>query len=287
MRLFAPVFAMIVCFASQAGADWNFVATGNWVSETPTARGVGRTGVHALFATCVNGAPFLYTSGYAAVAGQNRTETFQVTVDGARFSVTGTHAPPDGLWTGTASPDLIDALKRGRQADVRVPGQNRIRYSLRGSSRALGRALAACTRSASASRPASSSADGDRKANLNDIVAQACGGEYHIASTSDLSGDLDGDGAPDRILDWAGVRCLDRSKGRGAGFCGASMCRIDIALSSSGQHQQLLGLNPELKRRAFGSVALRTLSVRPSCPDNALECRVDWRWRDGKLEPAR
>lgn len=285
MRLFGLLIAFFFAVTASAKADWNYVPHGSWVAEGPTARGIAGSGVHALLATCVNGTPFIYTSGYASEAGANRTESFSIEVDGVRHTVTGTHAPPDGLWTGTAPSALIAALRQGRRAEVRVPGQRSVRYSLRGSSRALARALAACSSpgsaaSAGSSDPATSEVGGD-------VIAAACSGGYTLAKGSELQGDLDGDGQVDKVLDWAGVACGDRSKGRGAGFCGINMCRIDVMLSSTGVRQEILGVSPSLTSRAFGGVALRTFALRPSCPEGALECQIDWRWTGTELEPAR
>lgn len=277
-KLIVSVIASLA--ASAALADWTFAPAGNWVSETPTALGTSMQGVHAVQVTCAQGALFIYTNGYPATPGQNRQSSFAIVVDGQSFRVTGEHSPPDGLWTGTPPPGLIEALRRGRVADVTPEGQPTVRLSLSGSSSAIGRALEGCA-------GAQAAAPQGRIVLTGALIADACGGGYELAEDAELTGLLDGDDKPDIVLDWAGVTCADRSKGRGAGRCGANMCTISVLLTETQSEQPLLGLKPEITSRGFGKSALRTLALRPSCPDDALECFVTWRWTGTALEPVR
>lgn len=270
----------IALWASSALADWSFTPAGSWVSETPTAIGVSVQGVHALQITCSKGAPFIYTNGYLAKPDDNRESSFAIVVDGQSFHVTGEHSPPDGLWAGIPGPGLIDALRRGRVADVTPEGQATVRLSLSGSSDAIGQALEGCAAAETSAAPG-------RIVLTGALIADICGGGYDLAEGAELTGLLDGDDRPDIVLDWAGVTCVDRSKGRGAGRCGMNMCTISVFLTETQSEQPLLGLKPEIASRGFGRSALRTLALRPSCPDDALECSVTWRWTGTKLEPVR
>lgn len=277
---FALLFA-----AAPALADWSFAPAGNWVSETPTAIGVSDDGTHGLHVTCAGGAPFLYANGYPARSGANTQESFAVVVDGARFGVTGEHSPPDGLWTGRPPQALIDALKAGSRAEIVIGGQAGVALNLRGSSRAIGSALGGCG-------PAQSAATAPPAGQQDQVLAavlitEECGGAFELAEGSEMLGLLDGDDQPDVVLDWAGVTCADASKGRGAGRCGINMCTISVFLTELQAEQPLLGLKPEIVARGFGRQALRTLALRPSCPDNALECFVTWRWTGTELEAVR
>ncbi len=274
--------AFYLAMLSPAFAEWSLASSGNWVSETPTALGVSTEGVHGLHLTCSEGAPFIYVKGYPANPGANRQESFTVSVDGSSFSVTGEHSPPDGLWTGTPTPDLIGALKRGRVAEVTPEGAPTITVALRGSSRAISAALDGC--------PASDSPESDSAGKivlLGQMIAEACGGGYSLADGHEFTALLDGDDRPDIVLDWAGVTCDDRSRGRGAGRCGAIMCSITVVLTETKGVQELLGLRPRAVQRAFGKSALRTTALPTSCPDGASECFVDWRWTGSKLEAVR
>ncbi len=119
------------------------------------------------------------------------------------------------------------------------------------------------------------------------LIAQACGGAYQIAEGAELTGRLDGDNQPDSVLDWSDVSCADPSKGRGAGHCGIKTCTIEVFFTETGKNQQLLGLKPQIVQRGSGKSGLRTLALRPSCPKNAAECWVDWRWTGTSLKAVR
>lgn len=274
------ISTVIALTASAALAEWSFAPAGNWVSETPTAIGVSVQGAHAVQITCAGGAPFIYTNGYPAKPGDNRESSFSIVVDDQSFQVTGEHSPSDGLWTGAPPPGLIDALRRGRVADVTPEGQSTVRLSLSGSSDAIGRALEGCAAAETSAAPG-------RIVLTGALIADACRGGYELTEGAELTGLLDGDDQPDIVLDWAGVTCADRSQGRGAGRCGVNMCTISVFLTETQSEQPLLGLKPEIASRGFGRSALRTLALRPSCPDDALECFVTWRWTGTKLEPVR
>lgn len=269
-------------WASAAAAEWQLAPQGGWVSDQPTARGTAESGTTVLSITCRQGAPFLFTLGYPAKPGAERIEAFVVDVDGQRFAPEGLHVPPDGLWTAVPSGSLIDALRAGSVARVTPPGQATQTVPLRGSSRAITGALADCGPVNAQSAPASG-----RILQFGQLIAEACGGGYRLAEGAELTGDLDGDGREDVVLDWAGVTCDDRSKGRGAGFCGAALCRIEVLLSGPPTVQQLTGHKPRLLNRAFGRVALQTTTMGRSCGGGAQTCMFDWRFDGQKLEPVR
>jgi len=277
------VLCSLLC-ANAVLAEWRFSPTSHTVFDTPTAFGVSVEGTKALALTCVDGKPLIYVHGYLAVPDDNRQDSFTVAVGGQRFTVTGEHAPSDGLWSGRPSARLIDALKRGRTADVVPAGQEKVRIALKGSSKAIDTALRDCT-SIDDADPTRSL--GGETGLTRALVSKACGGDYRIADGAELTGNLDGDDKPDIVLDWAGVSCADASKGRGAGYCGINTCTIEVFFTETQQRQQILGLKPQILPRGFGRPVLRTLALRPSCPRGALECSVDWRWTGGKLEAVR
>lgn len=275
---FLFLFLFLNLHATYALAEWSFAPDGNWVSQTPTALGVSVRGVHALSLTCVDGRPFAYTQGYPAKPGDNRQASFTVVVEGQSYRVTGEHSPPDGLWTGFAPPGMAAALKRGRVADVTPQGAETQRYSLKGSSKAISAALANCDSASGSAKP------GGKIVLMGQMIAAACGGGYALADGHEFTALIDGDDKPDIILDWAGVTCDDRSKGRGAGRCGAAMCSITVAFTQTQSIQDLLGVKPQIVTRAFGRLALRTVQVSRTCLKPS--CEVDWRWNGSKLEPA-
>nr|WP_067293714.1 hypothetical protein [Marinobacterium profundum] len=285
LRMIFLVFSLLC--AKLAMADWNFSTTSHTVLESPTAFGVSVDGARSLALTCVDGNPLIFAHGYPAVPGANRQDSFAIVVDGQSFTVTGEHAPPDGLWSGAPTADLIAALKKGRIADVTPVRQPTMRVPLKGSSIAIDAALERC---APVSRSQAGNVGGNSVSKTvltGALIAQACAGDYQIAEGAELTGQLDGDDKPDIMLDWAGVSCADASKGRGAGRCGINMCTIEVFFTQTQKGQQLLGHKPQILQRAFGKSALRTLALRPSCPGGALECWIDWRWNGTELEAVR
>ncbi|EPX82146.1 hypothetical protein Salmuc_02515 [Salipiger mucosus DSM 16094] len=234
---------------------------------------------------CREGSPLLWTQGWApAKAGPDRQESFAVIVDGNRFTVTGQHLPEEGLWTGPPSAALIAALRGGSRATVAVPGEAQVGVSLGGSSRAIGQVLDGC----GGGTAASANTSGAGKVVLfGQLIATRCGGGFSITEGAEMTGRLDDDDQPDFVLDWGGVTCDDRSKGRGAGFCGAALCTIEIAFTETQGRQQVLGVRPELVDRAFGRKALKTTTQGATCGGPAQVCDVIWIWNGTRLEPVR
>jgi len=61
-------------------------------------------------------------------------------------------------------------------------------------------------------------------------VAQGCNGPSTYEPGAFLSGNIDGDGVEDVVLDWRKINCTEQ---RVNPFCGASMCSADVYLSAS------------------------------------------------------
>ncbi|QFS84900.1 hypothetical protein FIU97_19600 (plasmid) [Roseivivax sp. THAF40] len=264
-------------------AQWRVGPGSELYDGTVSAFGVTERGVGALALMCREGKPLLWTQGWAlAKAGPDRQESFSVIVDGQSFPVSGLHLPEEGLWTGAPPDALIAALRAGSRAVVAVPGETQVGVSLRGSSRAITEVLDGCGGGVS---PATGPSEAGGIVYFGQLIATQCGGGYSIADGAEMTGRLDGDETPDFVLDWGGVTCDDRSKGRGAGFCGAALCTIEIAFTETQSRQQVLGVNPELVDRAFGMKALKTTTQGATCGGAAQVCDVIWVWNGAKLEP--
>lgn len=287
LRLFSISVAFLAISTSVTVAEWRVGPGSEIFLGTDSAFGVSHQGVHAVGIMCRNNAPMLWTQGYPSAAGANREESFEVSVDGRSFALTGEHAPPDGLWTGEPSTELIDALKAGSNASVKIPRQIVATYSLRGSSRALGRVLADCSAASDAKTEPETETARSRVILTGQLIANACGGSFTFADGAEFTGFLDGDDKPDIVLDWGGVTCDDPSKGRGAGFCGAALCTIEVALTQTQSRRQILGLDPERVDRGFGRHALKTNTQGAACGGGAQACQVIWRWTGKSLEAIR
>jgi hypothetical protein len=99
-----------------------------------------------------------------------------------------------------------------------------------------------------------------------------------------LTGDIDGDGEPDFLINTDRLDC----DGAASAFCANAGCQIDIALSSRGyvQPESLTGGVPALVQRPKAVVV--QLEVSPFNCKNASRqdrCVATYRWHHGKLEP--
>lgn len=281
-RFLASIFFLVLA-PQPLLAEWRIGPGAEIYKGTTSAFGVTERGVGALALMCQDGKPLLWTQGWAlSKAGPDRQESFSVIVDGQSFPVRGLHLPEEGLWTGAPPGALIAALRAGSRAVVAVPGEAQVGVSLRGSSRAISQVLDGCKRDETT---AASAPEPGRVVLFGQLIATQCGGGYSITDDAEMTGRLDGDNTPDFVLDWGGVTCDDRSKGRGAGFCGATLCTIEIAFTETQSRQQVLGVNPELVDRAFGQKALKTTTQGATCGGAAQVCDVIWVWNGSKLEP--
>ena len=82
-------------------------------------------------------------------------------------------------------------------------------------------------------------------------VLAACGGSASIDPHYLSRGDLDDDGLTDWVLDWGGVTCNDASPAimRGAGFCGAALCSVDVYRGNGAEVAGFLGMGGWVEKR--------------------------------------
>jgi hypothetical protein len=108
---------------------------------------------------------------------------------------------------------------------------------------------------------------------IDSFLRRGCEAGYTIVEGAITLHDLDRDGMPDRILDWAGVTCggsIPRP------FCGAANCSIDIFLSSRpGDPQSFLGVGYTVTQAANGAPGLRFGGTAGACARGECD-RVFW-----------
>ena len=84
-----------------------------------------------------------------------------------------------------------------------------------------------------------------------------CGGPADIGPEAILTGEIDGDGQPDVVLDWRAVTCRN---GPRHPFCGAAMCSASVFLSSrhatTGSPEEFLALGVRLQPLSNGRMAV-------------------------------
>ena len=112
-----------------------------------------------------------------------------------------------------------------------------------------------------------------------DVVA-ACGSNADYAPGYALTGDIDGDGTPDLVLDWAQVTCLE---GPPRPFCGAAYCSASVYLSSRPDQRpftDFLAAGVALEPGPDGRVRLISGVTAASCPQSTrpARCETVWAW---------
>ncbi len=107
-----------------------------------------------------------------------------------------------------------------------------------------------------------------------------CEGLATIAPGALQAGDLDGDGAPDVVLNWREVTCAGQSFN---GFCGAANCSIDVFMSTRGYVQpvQMLGLSAGIGPHRTGRLALAISGTYGLCGETG--CDDPWVWNGATL----
>lgn len=280
------LITFFVCILPNVAlADWRLGPGSEIFGGTNSAFGVTNLGVGGLGVLCRDDQPLIWTQGWATSAtGPTRQDRFQISVDGQLYDIVGEHSPPDGLWTGVPTMELVEALRTGATALVTTKSAGSVSVSLRGSSRAISRVLSNCGSANTANgTPNHSKGTGQ----FVQLIAQMCGGGYRLEEGAEMAALLDDDDQPDLVLYWGGVTCDDQSKGRGAGFCGAALCTIEVAFTQTQSRQQILGVNPMIVARAFGVQALKATTQGRTCGDSAQTCDVFWIWNGAELEARR
>lgn len=113
-----------------------------------------------------------------------------------------------------------------------------------------------------------------------------CEGAATIAPDALQAGDIDGDGAPDVVLDWNHIRCAPPMMARA--FCGAANCSVDVFMSSKGyvDPEQMLGAVPSLTPQPGGRMGLMISGSFSMCGQNNENCARPWIWNGVQLNRA-
>ncbi len=115
-------------------------------------------------------------------------------------------------------------------------------------------------------------------------IARGCNGPATTESRAFRTGDLDGDGRADLVVDWAGITCQN---GLRRPFCGAANCSAEVYLSSRPDRMPfdtILGAGVALEAGPGGTVRLISGVTAASCPRTTRPDRCQTVWavtRDG------
>ncbi|ABD54030.1 hypothetical protein [Jannaschia sp. CCS1] len=110
---------------------------------------------------------------------------------------------------------------------------------------------------------------------IDRMVAQ-CQGEFSVDPSAVQAADVDGDGAPDYILNYSGVECFGGLTGRA--YCGAANCQFDVFLSSRAYANPseflAIALDPVVDGQ--GRTGLLMASTLFGCADGACDTPFYW-----------
>lgn len=109
-------------------------------------------------------------------------------------------------------------------------------------------------------------------------VAAGCNGAATREPGYLLTGDIDGDGAEDALLDWSRIWC---ETGAPRPFCGASLCTTDVILSArSGlPPESLLTRSIQLIPLSNGQLGIATVGLDMACRESGSEiCESLFYW---------
>ncbi len=112
------------------------------------------------------------------------------------------------------------------------------------------------------------------------FVWQGCEGSYTAEPDAFLTGNIDGDGVPDVVIDWGSIHC---SGAMARPFCGASQCSADVFLSQlfpvRQQPEQMLGQSVGLVALSNGNMGVGvsgSLSTCSQMPGNVCGFLYYW-----------
>lgn len=116
-------------------------------------------------------------------------------------------------------------------------------------------------------------------------VIAGCNGPANRGPDYLLSGNIDGDGTEDIILDWRAVECLSQPA---QPFCGASLCSADVFLSGTfprtGTPETMLALGVGLVPLSNGNDGIRLGASYANCNARGLnECEFLYYWDGSAL----
>lgn len=216
-----------------------------------------------------------------------------LTLDGTGYRLPPVHwDAPNGAWRvdlAMADP-VFGALSAATDLVLDSGTGSAWRYPVDGLAEGLGRAMSACATgwvqagfvlppALGGAAPAAEPAAPDLMTadlmtpEIDAFLRRECAASYDIAEGAVAAHDLDRDGVPDRILDWAGVTC---GGAIARPYCGAANCSIEVFLSSRpGDPQSFIGVGYTVTQAANGAPGLRFGGTAGACARGECD-RVFW-----------
>ncbi|ETX30222.1 hypothetical protein [Roseivivax isoporae] len=277
---------------AQAPTDaWSYAAQTEFQDNVAWVYGTV-TGAQSEFGVdCSGGTAMVYFADGLLHAGDTRQGRVALSVDGRDFSREGTFEPLGHVawWRMDAGDGLLEALRAGRSVSVRGDVNDRFfTFGLRGSSAAIGQVLAACGGAGAGAPVAAADASGLGPAVPRARIEEACRGPFD-ADGAIAEVRIDGDDAPDFVLDWSRVTCANPAVGRGGGYCGMQMCTLDVYASSTWRPgsfpQPILALGWAVPGPGADH-AFETTVPGGACPGGG-PCTRHWNWTGGALDAVR
>jgi len=108
------VSSSLLSIGGPAFADWKINEDGTEFSEgEPVAFGTANSVGVSVGVFCKGNQPQFFVWGHPTYGGSEETVEIDINVSGSSFVVSASQFPPDGIWMGSADPDLIEALRYG------------------------------------------------------------------------------------------------------------------------------------------------------------------------------
>lgn len=116
-------------------------------------------------------------------------------------------------------------------------------------------------------------------------IVNGCSSNADLKQGYAQTGDIDGDGIADLVIDWAAITCL---VGPPMPFCGAANCSVDVYLSSRPDRRpfaDLLAVGVRLEQGQDGRARLLTGTSVGRCPETTrpAQCQNVFVWTGADL----
>ncbi|TCO74087.1 hypothetical protein [Rhodovulum euryhalinum] len=241
---------------------------------------LARTGrsVASLTVECDGGIPYVdFEAGYFPQGAFSGQVVFGFAEGGLALPATYDSSVAEPGWRSVFAQELYDRFRTATGVSVDGGPLGAATFPLDGAAAAIDRVLAGCAATARAA-PAGAAPDAATLtlAFVQGRIAEACPSGGSFGRGALVQTDIDGDGLNDYLVDWGEVSCPPM--GRGAGFCGAALCTIDVYASSifrpGGYPQAILGLHKEVQ--PFGAPFQLRVQTRHG--------PVAWRWTGTELQ---
>lgn len=181
---------------------------------------------------------------------------------------------------------LFGSVARGADIQVWVGGRPVAVHPAAGFTEALSAIAAQCAARWQAPAPAAHPMTTEMLSQATVAIVAGCGSNADQQPGYAQTGDVDGDGIADLVIDWAAIRCL---VGPPMPFCGAANCSVQVYLSTRPDRRpfaDFLAVGVRLEPGPDGRTRLLTGTTAGSCPETTrpAQCQNVIVWTGSDLQ---